>query len=131
MDCKSLMIGDWVMLDKSYPPTSKKPTQLTLTDLIFIAQKEGEECEPIPLTEEILKANGFKYITICTYELSVMWEYSVQVSLYNDGCVTSISKDLMCKGVNKCHICYQGHVHELQHALRLCGLKDFADNFKV
>lgn len=125
MKANELMIGDWVMLDKSRPLTSKKPTQITLTDMIFIARKKGEECEPIPLTEEILKVNGFE-------PLQKMWYIKD----------TFIGVDWNGNEIKECRfgedVLYFGHtnhkikyVHELQHALRLCGMSELADNFKV
>ena len=74
--------------------------------------------EPIPLTPKILEKNGFEYEP---YKLawhlpngfriliSEIWE------LYLDDC-------LKAKLYN---------VHQLQHALRLCGLSDIAENFKI
>lgn len=149
MDVKELMIGDIVMAtayceyedgDDGY---TKFPVRI---DGIFnynnidinewnIAAssiQEGldyesyDDFEPIPLTAEILELNGFRKI--------------------GDGYVT------IYNGLNICY-CPNGHqsddfkwylsigyhmpwikpiyVHELQHALRLCGLGELADNFKV
>lgn len=91
------------------------------------------DIEPLPLTEEILKANGFLSLNSDLQHKYSLWieekrafleynffedkkEYSRLVIALDDVFVVNV------------HILY---VHELQHALRLCGLNDFADNFKA
>ena len=79
--------------------------------------------EPIPLTPEILEKNGFwvmenvnngaeEYIAYATAGL--MFHYNRDNDYYFPN--TPISWK---------------YVHELQHALRLCGLDELADNFKI
>ena len=63
--------------------------------------------EPIPLTAEILEKNELP-----PYEwLKIYFQGEY-------GNITDFSMRLK-------------YVHELQHALRLCGLNDLADNFKI
>lgn len=62
--------------------------------------------EPIPLTAEILEKNGLDKVP----ELSMV-----------------LNRDTM----PLYHSPMLYYVHELQHALRLCGLNELADNFKV
>ncbi|MBQ0074659.1 MAG: hypothetical protein KBT34_10740 [Prevotella sp.] len=81
---------------------------------------DEERIEPIPLTKEILEKNG--------WELSLSCEFYTHKSdrnlkLSNLLGVPSIS----CFG--KTSILH--YAHEFQHALRLCGLKELAGNFKV
>lgn len=59
--------------------------------------------------------------------------YYIEVFLFPTNCVFKmehahyLSDKYVTDIVHKC-----GHyVHELQHALRLCGLNELADNFKV
>lgn len=84
------------------------------------------EVKPIPLTPEILEKNGFetkfgysKYNDEDDFFLITWNEIShhLRIRTFDNDC--ALDKD---------HIDY---VHELQHALRLCGLNDLADNFKV
>lgn len=79
---------------------------------------------PIPLTPEILEKNGFyKNATPNEYE----YNYGVFDIFYN------IKHSLVRIELYERN-CYEftiGYVHEFQHALRLCGLTDLADNFKV
>lgn len=79
-----------------------------------------EDITPIPLTPEILEKNGWNEETHCFYNEDTMCELDLRMD--NGGYVW------INGGVVVCSIYY---VHELQHALRLCGLNDIADNFKV
>lgn len=122
MKANELQIGDWVSI--------KCGRQLQLGLEQFWAQfsHENEEnpidyfgdFEPIPLTEEILIANGFGK----SYTDNMNAHYSksgVGVTLNFASYTTTIMGKLVV-------ICY---VHELQHALRLCAPRELADNFKV
>lgn len=89
-----------------------------------------EDVKPVPLTTDILINNGFRQDTIGSglirhidgaENLYVLVNYrhngecrNVEISngLYNLSC--------QCR-----------YVHELQHALRLCGLSELADNLKI
>lgn len=113
LESKDLMIGDWI---------SFRGHLFRVNFPMLERINSGVEVDPIPLTPEILEKNGFVFdhdvfdgiypminIIYCDYKLLV------DDGKYIDG------------GENK-NILY---VHELQHALRLCGLTDLADNFKV
>lgn len=80
------------------------------------SEEYADELNPIPLTPEILEKNGFvKHDKIHPYYLDYYHERD-GFTIFNSSA-------------------WHGHilnsVHELQHALRLCGLNDLADNFKV
>lgn len=84
-----------------------------------------DEIEAIPLTEEILKKNGFTDVGDCIYqneeqccgvELNTFMFY-VYVNDYDN---------------DNCHdVAQVFNVHQLQHALRLVGLNELADSIKV
>lgn len=114
MKANELMIGDWVLLDFPYPPTCKSPRRICLDDMIRIWQ--GADCKPIPLTTEILEKNFPK-------AEKVAWWHADDYDDADDRIHISGS----AIGING----FMWYVHELQHALRLCGLNDLADNFKV
>lgn len=111
MKATELMIGDWCKMKLSSGTT-------WFTDKVgCISPDNGMEYEPIPLTPEILEKNGFekKGIKLIARE----GVYYIDVV----DCGTEF------KVIDENIIIH--FVHELQHALRLCGLDELADNFKV
>lgn len=95
----------------------------------------SQDLNPITLTEDILKANGFEARGSNTFTRP-FGKFFVVVELdYND---IEISKyygigtdDEECEYGSDIHFEENIKVHELQHVLRLCGLDELADNFKV
>ena len=94
------MIGDWIMY-------GDKPVQV----LQLTADKIYRGFFPIPLTSEILEKNGFVYNAIPFVD---GWE-QFGLTLYLGGNGYRIN----C-GINRSLII--DFVHELQHALKLCGI---------
>lgn len=88
-----------------------------------------ESITPIPLTIEILKKNGWNGDYSSTYPLFDGFQDDgdgyLEISVFEDGEIRAT--------INLCEydLFPIKYVHELQHALRLCGLNDLADNFKV
>ena len=121
MKANDLMLGDWVS------SRGKKEKVTSIYDG-FICTDSFEDShdyffEPIPLTAEILMANGFKkgsYVGGYYSELSPFRVYCDG----KDECSFSTLFD------DEIHFTCS-YVHQLQHALRLCGVPDLADNFKV
>lgn len=131
MKANELMMGDWVMHNDGTPMRVSVVKQ----DCFACSSQPhlydyNNEFYPIPLTPEILEANGFKdYGEIKEYQFEEDGEkYAFYLkAMYNknnvrDAWGTNIG------GVLPSVIMY---VHELQHALRLCGLGEIADNLKV
>lgn len=90
---------------------------------IPIGDVPDENCdcfEPIPLTAEILEKNGWSRNSIFM-ELDA--DENTQFSWANR-CGEVLLK-------NGRHHCDCKYVHTLQHALRLCGFDELADNFKI
>ena len=128
MKATELQIGDWVgrvVDDKRIIEDYRQVDWIRTGEIGMRYQKVWSiGCiEPIPLTPEILEKNGFwvmenvnngaeEYIAYATAGL--MFHYNRDNDYYFPN--TPISW--------KC-------VHELQHALRLCGLDELADNFKI
>lgn len=121
MNAKELQIGDWVFLNG-------KPMRVAC-----LLNGKFVNCgEPIPITEEILKENGFKEVYKSTFQTI----YILQLPMGGDfleyvflACSDNCFK-IFLYGVER-EKTYINYVHELQHALRLCGLNELADNFKV
>lgn len=96
--------------------------------------------EPIPLTTYILEKNGFikdaneddrlvdKYHLLIPTGIERI-SFTIQVSLYKDP-ICGVSTLVKCwgqtppynGGLNDIHLCSENYVHELQHALRICGI---------
>jgi len=81
----------------------------------------AEYVSPIPLTAEILKANGFISLN---YDSCFVYRTSFE----EDFEITKDNKGFHLRPVS---IAKTNYVHELQHALRLCNLNELADNFKL
>jgi len=122
MKANELMIGDWVSYENIHE-------QLIAIDDYYssvIGTSRFEYCDmdrikPIPITGEILNANGFELNTLHYDDHNVIYyEKSSGVLLIYS----------LITGKHKIRICVD-NVHELQHALRLCGLNGLADNFKI
>lgn len=90
--------------------------------------------KPIPLTEEILEKNGFDIVqdgdslTIWKQKDDEYGNEVYDITIYASKGVMRLDTSIRYHGAIRKNICY---VHELQHALRLCGLNELADNFKL
>lgn len=134
MDCKDLMLGDFVYVargydkhltiekvkgiivdkDEPYPVTISTGETVSLNDI-----------KPIPLTEEILVKNGFKKqedVNEWSYYKSkdgkgqymILW--SMDYNYLEIGSYTDEFGEFNRLGTMR-------YVHQLQHALRLCGIE--------
>lgn len=114
-----LMIGDWVMADNEL---------LKVSDILryriyahdAVEYYPIENLEPILLTGEILKSNGFKHLDISSPKDTIkqfVWRYSTDsqnIDLYYN----KWTKDYMLESF-RIHVFPIIYVHELQHALRM------------
>ena len=113
METKELMIGDKVMVKV----LSQIPDTYVLHTWTANDYSRDLQVKPIPLTAEILEKNG--------------WWFNTEDMWYHDEVDFSIEKwngKFQCYDINSIKL---DSVHQLQHALRLCGLDELADNFKV
>lgn len=147
MKANELMIGDWVL---RFGETPARVDAIGNIEVYLSDDKTGdwtvsyEHIKPIPITSEILEKNGF---THCDYEGSELLDAfcwvefnearngfminraSIKVTLYKKpimgvSVLTEIDTySTKGDGVNKVHSCDIESVHELQHALRLCGIE--------
>lgn len=85
-----------------------------------------EEVEPIPLTAEILEKNGFER------QFEARYSHPSSICSITIDCeVTCFFLEILGKDITCDVRMGLQYVHELQHALRLCGLHKLADNFKI
>lgn len=116
MKANELQIGDWVK-DKYKLKPHKVDSWADFNN--------AEDLSPIPLTPEILEKN-----------LEKECEDTIDGGLYFNAENSRIWGILDEKGFwlnfnGQQDMILIHYAHELQHALRLCGLTDLADNFKV
>ena len=125
MKATELMVGDWVCLKDDIKCELPLKIDGVLTDDIslegegFLGGAEGL-IRPTPITPKTLVKNGWK-------ETQYWHEYqdgknTIQCCLPDmRGRINGIEIEHF-----KCE-----YVHQYQHLLRLCGLNELADNFKV
>ena len=157
MKATDLMLNDWVLWKNRYVQIVRTCAVVYSFGhrdvwLAHCNDDNDVECHdmstisPIPITPEILEKNGFDQYTFLTDE----WEKEVYFKEF-PGCVvepdnsgkyifgtTTYWKKIDGDGspidwgtMYDTMIHNLQYVHELQNALRLCGLNELADNFKV
>lgn len=122
MDAKELMIRDLVLykdkpiivfeIDEYYDRINTEPDGYNAIRCI-----EASEIKPIPLTDKIFEKNEFYYENNVGYVLEYynyeiiydMWENELRILKDREQILKIKTFDKMC-------------VHELQHALKLCGI---------
>lgn len=126
IDCKSLMIGDWVMLTDPINNGEKVQVKEIHGDgYITVVGGITKMYEPIPLTVEILEKNGFiikkKWAQLGNFGNSplIMWHFVDDPILRNYNTELEIHQN----DTGKVHVRIPcKYVHELQRALRLCHI---------
>lgn len=120
MKAEELMIADWYMNSDDEPcKVVKNFGHVLWGDGNGVADSTDNPL-PIPLTEEILKKNHFKWM-----ETWSAW--CIFAENGNSIMIAKIDSSFCLYGATIFCSC----VHELQHILRLVGLSALADNFKV
>lgn len=134
------MIGDWLQDEHAFPMY----VTAVGTDYVY-ADFEGNEgdvweyqdrdfrdgtAQPVELRQEMLLANGFTQESN-KWHLSIR-EGRVLVSIENmDLCFEGMARLFALSACGKIRDFRVRYVHELQQILRLIGLSDIADNFKL
>lgn len=129
MKISNLMIGDWVAyfgdIESKYPV--KIEGMDIATGALITSDREDvgfDGISPIPLTSEILEKNGFKKFVAGSYIIPSKGEE-------NFTCITPMEK--MPNANGKWLVAIKNgytdvkipitYIHELQHALRICGIE--------
>ncbi len=141
MKAEELMIGDWVLCDMYnpcdpyYPPGTMGVFQMRPEDY---TNGLAEKYKPVPLTPEILEKNGFDpngipeevmpieerdysddtYVwSNASNECDTHCQVCVYIDYHNNVCLfEAFTSDSHIDGIKI------RYVHQLQHALRLCGI---------
>lgn len=125
MEATDLMIGDWVR-GKGYLEYGKvceiamdEKMQWNISFACGMNLFCVYEFEPVPITREILEKNGWEckgdYMIKNIGDNTLYWVENLDCGLYK----------------NRYNMCTCKYVHQLQHALRLCGFDVLADIFKI
>lgn len=126
MQINELMIGDWVYRIDFNTPVPSKIIGIEIVNydkmeyIVDVLNKNGynvqlylNEIKPIPITTEILEKNGFVYDSEDKLFEDIYPRISMlyaQYRLVENG------------GINYGEMSEIKYVHQLQHALRLCGI---------
>ena len=113
MKATDLMIGDKVMVKV----LSQIPNTYVLHTWTANDYSRDIQVKPIPLTPEILEKNGWWFDG---YDI---WQHK-EVSF----CIEKCNERFQCYDINQIKL---DSVNQLQQTLRLCGLNELADNFKI
>ena len=116
MKANELMIGDWVFNKNINKPMQVYPMMFSqMFRQRPDATTEDYNIFPIPLTDEILRNNGFEYFHKNYASLSYEHPFALRLDKWPDenglGGVWTV-----------CEIIEIRYVHQLQHALRDCGI---------
>lgn len=143
MKAIDLMIGDKVMVKV----LSQIPNTYVLHTWTANDYSRDIQVKPIPLTPEILEKNGWHFDLTpyekdlnecCGMSIDKHWCYAdtnIGISLFFP--ITGVEMGRL--DVNNHHLKRYLefvlrdtlYVHEMQNALRLCGLNELADNFRI
>lgn len=130
MKCSELQIGDYVRFKRT-------------KEIVWVFEIDGDrnvinnepdgycsekniavdDVEPIPLTPEMLEKNGFEY-----KDAWAEWWHRSEDGFESDFQLGITESGFSMKDIGNAKINF---VHQLQHALRLCGLNDLADSLKL
>jgi len=125
LNTRKLMIGDWVKTNPSCGKLScdiesniAMVSEIGFSDLSLDSIKgrySDDELEPISLTKDILKKNGFEKNQ----------EYGYYIGQSNSGYYVYFNDNHLSiqAGNDIIEFAWCEYVHELQHALELCGIE--------
>lgn len=133
MKATELMIGDWVEVilnsEKHFAQVQmidgygdNATSNECVCDAIYYSI---DELKPIQLTAEILEKNGFNQV-INTCKIKTYHRKPINVIMFSTPEITILPEESFI--IKNLKIQY---VHEFQHILRLCGMNELADNFKI
>lgn len=116
LEIKDVMVGDWVDVRNDAAPNTPHLERITPSHFL-----RDEHWYGVELVPEILEKNGFRIIfegeLHTTYSQDI-YGFVVEIKIDCIGFTKlSMSNGLGYRVVIECK-----HVHQLQHALRLCGI---------
>ena len=145
MKATDLMIGDWVRIkghldyDKVREIAKDENMQWYISFACSATLFRAYEFEPIPLTPEILEKNGWNLDPVLQcYTSTPLWLYGegsinllLQFPTKQSTGLLKIIDNQKIRNLSDFTWKDRLYIHELQHVLRLIGLNEMANNFKV
>lgn len=139
-----IQIGDWVLYKSPVKIFGIEPREGSIPPSTFTVNANDKntaflhlrqiDITPIPLTTEIMEKNGYGKLTNGSYALRDI-EKRIDITIWRSGGEPTSTMEITKNEYTEKEVTYllpePYSVHELQHALRLCGLNELADNFQV
>lgn len=129
MKANELMIGDWIYAPHNGNATHYGRITAILPSGAVEVDLNGDtvlcssgSVEPITITPEILEKNGFT-------RLNKSVRYFLESTDYYDVAIREITDSIWCFEYQNCEahfppcLILSGHLHELQHCLKLVGIE--------
>lgn len=131
MKVEELMIGDWVNIFEVQKQIEGIRTFKNGDEMVYYDGDNGnfiKNVTPILLTEEIIEKSGWKKQVWLRYKQSNIVTYDIANGHYLEVSDTGFALVDNCSddgdyGYMSNWIADVNYVHELQHALKLCGIK--------
>lgn len=123
-----MKISDFNIYDWFFINDEVQQIMPVFIDNVFNGTMPASSVQPIPLTADILMANGFERKYLVSF---------VRYSLFKNGIVIWAEFDRHCWSIylvthkTDCNGFLVEYVHEMQHLLRMAELNDLADDFKL
>ena len=138
MKATDLMVGDWVLINNiphKIQAIDSIDAEIQADDELYYVGEDRydseDKIEGIPITEDFFRENDWElcrtylhkyfvknvgkfYLQIINNKLYIWFDYSPDDWAQNENVKMPIK-----------------YIHDIQHVLRLCGLDELADNFKV
>lgn len=137
MKVTNLMVGDWILINNiphKIQAIDSIDAEIRADDELYYIGEDRyhseDKIEGVPITPEILEKNGIRKrrdeYAVFGWEGMKQWYVTLEdfKPQYDFWFITSSDRDLNISGQIR-------YVHQLQHALRICGLDELADNFKI
>ena len=143
MKCRDFMVFDWCCNEHGTPmQIINVGRETSYADCIVherywaFSDVEGFEPRPIEITAELLKANGWKVVVekfcdVICYECCVKDENGNHLEWRRGTLSIWLDYEKNNDGVYSDIVIPVKYVHQLQQSLRLAGMTDMANNFKV
>ena len=130
MNVNELMIGDWVQIQYRNKKVKVTGIHDGMIDTNVVSPIRDDEFEPIPLTSEILEVNGFDKVNETARKVVYDMEFEYCAKYLTITLLTAIDRvDISWsaitypEGQSRLDLSiWHCKVHQLQHALRLCGI---------